>query len=470
MSSEEVPTKEEVILVHKARPSFISEMLKVSDFKTIYNMFCAVMIWVFLSILIENYIETGHPLDLSLFFWIFSDFPYAASLWVLMFVTSFSVVPIQQSVVKNYISTTIAFLIYLGIFISLHYFIVSACIIRKFPPGAGFFVMCELVRFTMKMHSFMMTNFTLRRFQKKLGEKKSEKKVEKTTKTIKSRKVKNTPKETQEKLESPKKKENEHTKTDEILEYPANVNYHSYFYFLFAPTLIYQTSYPRTERINWGSAITHFLECFLCVLSIYLIFVRHILPVLPNTRGDYPTLTKAVLELMSPAIMIALLSFYGLLHCWMNAWAEITRFADRQFYRDWWNSFNWATYYRKWNVVVHLFLHRHLFVESIEIFRVSKNSAMWITFIISAIFHEYIIAVAFGFYKPVLFMMFTIPGVFFIYLTKSFKDHQILNIFMWMMLFIGHGLLVALYSRAWYIKRDPSFNEPFTLLDIINVI
>jgi len=50
-----------------------------------------------------------------------------------------------------------------------------------------------------------------------------------------------------------------------------------------------------------------------------------------------------------PGIAVYLLAFFGLLHCWMNMFAELTRFADRQFYQDWWATTSFSSYYRKWS-------------------------------------------------------------------------------------------------------------------------
>ncbi|CAF4515426.1 unnamed protein product, partial [Rotaria magnacalcarata] len=46
------------------------------------------------------------------------------------------------------------------------------------------------------------------------------------------------------------------------------------------------------------------------------------------------------------------LVFYGFLHCWLNAFAEMLRFADREFYSDWWTATSWSSYYRTWNIVI----------------------------------------------------------------------------------------------------------------------
>lgn len=38
--------------------------------------------------------------------------------------------------------------------------------------------------------------------------------------------------------------------------------------------------------------------------------------------------------MMLPGILVYMFAFFGVLHCWFNMWAELTRFADRQFYKD----------------------------------------------------------------------------------------------------------------------------------------
>ena len=41
----------------------------------------------------------------------------------------------------------------------------------------------------------------------------------------------------------------------------------------------------------------------------------------------------AVFSCILPGTMVLLLGFFSLLHSWLNAFAEMTQFADRQFYK-----------------------------------------------------------------------------------------------------------------------------------------
>src|SRR5690349_7365329 len=78
------------------------------------------------------------------------------------------------------------------------------------------------------------------------------------------------------------------------------------------------------------SAIMHFVESAGAVLYVYVIVTHTCVPVFPDCRKDYASLAVATFKVMLPGTFVALLAFYGFLHCWLNAFAELTRFADRQ--------------------------------------------------------------------------------------------------------------------------------------------
>lgn len=67
---------------------------------------------------------------------------------------------------------------------------------------------------------------------------------------------------------------------------------------------------------------------------------------------------------------------------------QITRFSDRAFYSDWWNSISFDEFSRKWNRPVHTFLLRHVYATTISTYKLSKFSAAFVTFLLSALVHE----------------------------------------------------------------------------------
>ena len=55
-------------------------------------------------------------------------------------------------------------------------------------------------------------------------------------------------------------------------------------------------------------------------------------------RGDYLDILERLLKLSIPNTYIWLFGFYWYFHLWLNLCAELTRFGDRLFYKDWWNA------------------------------------------------------------------------------------------------------------------------------------
>lgn len=143
-----------------------------------------------------------------------------------------------------------------------------------------------------------------------------------------------------------------------------------------------------------------------------------IIPVFKDTKANPGSLRQFIHSVIFSTIsgIIALLIlFYGILHSWMNLFAEMIRFGDRQFYEDWWNVKDFASYYRKWNIIVHEFLYYYIFQDGIRVTRgrCGRQQAKYLVFFISAVMHEVIITCALGFFFPALLLMFGGPGVIF---------------------------------------------------------
>jgi diacylglycerol O-acyltransferase-1 len=104
---------------------------------------------------------------------------------------------------------------------------------------------------------------------------------------------------------------------------------------------------------------------------------------------NYHNIFLSCLHLAVPTTYLWLCMFYGLFHAYLNMFAELTRFADRRFYLDWWNANNLGEFWRKWNFPIHSFLMRHIYYP-MRRRKYSGQTALLVSFFISAIFHEYI--------------------------------------------------------------------------------
>lgn len=97
---------------------------------------------------------------------------------------------------------------------------------------------------------------------------------------------------------------------------------------------------------------------------MWCVFKAMCIPVFKHTAdnpGSTREFIKSVIFSTISGIICLLTLFYGILHSWMNMFAELICFGDRQFYEDWWNVKDFAGYYRKWNIIVHEFLYYYIY-------------------------------------------------------------------------------------------------------------
>lgn len=121
--------------------------------------------------------------------------------------------------------------------------------------------------------------------------------------------------------------------------YPKNVTFTNLCYFWWAPTLIYQPVYPRTDKIRWIFVLKRIGETAgLCVV-MWVLSAQYAAPTLQNSiraweEWDVPSLLERVLKLSTVSLVIWLAGFFALFQSTLNALAEVMRFADRCFYED----------------------------------------------------------------------------------------------------------------------------------------
>lgn len=184
--------------------------------------------------------------------------------------------------------------------------------------------------------------------------------------------------------------------------YPKNLTWSNYIDFLFCPTLCYEIEYPRTERIDWQNLISKIVAVFGCIFLLTIISEEFILPILQTSSARLHSgvslsasetlllLAETISWLLFPFMLTFLLVFLVIFEYVLGSFAEITHFADRHFYSDWWNSTDWMEFSREWNVPVYSFLRRHVYSASRP--RVGRGLATVLTFLVSAVGHEIVMA------------------------------------------------------------------------------
>ncbi|PBP24907.1 hypothetical protein BUE80_DR004094 [Diplocarpon rosae] len=237
--------------------------------------------------------------------------------------------------------------------------------------------------------------------------------------------------------------------------YPKNLTWWNYFDYICCPTLCYELEYPRTDGIVWSQLGYKVLAVFGVIFLLTITSEEFILPVmtesalrLESVRSFSETaliLAESISMLLFPFMVTFLLVFLVIFEYVLGACAELTCFADRHFYSDWWNSTDWLEFSREWNIPVHHFFRRHVYSASRP--HIGRPMATLITFLISSIGHEIVLACitkkirGYGF----LAQMSQLPIVM-LQRTKWVKGKHVLNnICFWCSIILGLSMMCSLY-------------------------
>lgn len=239
--------------------------------------------------------------------------------------------------------------------------------------------------------------------------------------------------------------------------YPKNLTFFNFVEWTCLPTLVYDLEYPRQEKINWWYVAEKTAATLGVIWVMIVVSQAYIYPVVVETTRQkeagmslderWKEFPWVVSDMLFPMLLEQLLSWYVIWECLLNVLAEITKFADRGFYGDWWNSVSFDQYARDWNRPVHNFLLRHVYHSSISFFHLSKMQATFFTFLLSAIVHEVLMFCIFHKVRGYLFafQLTQLPLAAFMK-TKWMKSrHTLGNIIFWFGLFIGPSVITSLY-------------------------
>lgn len=237
--------------------------------------------------------------------------------------------------------------------------------------------------------------------------------------------------------------------------YPNNLTFYNFSDYLLVPTLVYALEYPRTGKIRY----LYLLEKFVALVGtfglLYIVVEHSIMPTL--WRVNEQSFIETVIHLIVPFMVGYMLIFYIIFEAVCNWFAELTCFADRMFYEDWWNSASFDEYARKWNKPVHEFLLRHVYFQSIKTYKFSKTNATFLTFFLSSVMHEFVMFMVGKRLRWYLFamQMSQIPLIIIAKVLKMDKNWAFGNAFYWVGMSVGPPMLAIAYCREHYHLDNP---------------
>ena len=237
--------------------------------------------------------------------------------------------------------------------------------------------------------------------------------------------------------------------------YPQNVTLYNWIEFTFFPTLVYEPLYPRTASVRIMYILEKIAITFFILSFMFAILEQFMLDSLSDKSRSEPI--ETIINLLVPATLLEIAGFFVVFDCMLNAIAELTCFADREFYQDWWNSTSFEEFARKWNRPVHEFLLRHVYYESMSTYKLSKGIALAGTFIFSIALHEVVLCACLHKFSPWLaFMSLLQLPLMPVMKAPVFKNKPLGNIVFWVGIIIGMPMTCVLYAREYCAMYDCS--------------
>ncbi|KAK5078652.1 hypothetical protein LTR64_002933 [Lithohypha guttulata] len=244
--------------------------------------------------------------------------------------------------------------------------------------------------------------------------------------------------------------------------YPNNITLRNLTYFWWAPTLVYQPAYPRTDRIRWLYVGKRLGEAVALSVFMWITCAQYAVPVLHNSLDkmvvlDYPSILERLMKLSTISLIIWLAGFFALFQSFLNMLAELLRFGDRKFYGDWWNSTCLRNYWSTWNKPVYHFMRRHVYSPLVGR-GWSHSSASTAVFVFSGFLHELAVGVPTHSLLGVAFlgMVLQLPLIQMtepLGRSKTVAGKVLGNCIFWInFVFVGQPLAAMIYFFSWQAK------------------
>lgn len=254
-----------------------------------------------------------------------------------------------------------------------------------------------------------------------------------------------------------------------VVNYPDNLTIRDLYYFMMVPSLCYELNFPRTARIRKHFLIKRIIELLIGLQVVFGLFQQWIIPSVKNSLETFSKMelmaaSERLLKLSVPNHLLWLILFYLMFHSYLNIIGEVLRFADRDFYGDWWNASNINIFWRSWNLPIHRWAVRHLYLPMIKQ-HYSRRLAGAAVFLLSALFHEYLVSVPLRMFKLWSFigMMMQMPLTPLSVLVEKKLGRRSGNLLVWMSLILGQPLCIMMYYHDYIITHfGKSFIEQFS--------
>lgn len=454
---------EDDMSVHTAQDSLLSNSSGFNNYRGFLNLCIVLLAMSSGRLVLENLLKYGILVDPVMWASVLWNDPYRWPNVTLAICINYFILyslGVEKLILKFQLTENLSNIITMGNLVGVVLFpVIVITVVEPNPVGASMVLGIYAIA-AMKLYSYHVVNQWCREALKKSKKKKLS--IKKSPPSSPRKEVKTD--------EAVKPKDNEQEGAICVADtpqqsYPDNVNLKDMYYFMLVPTLCYELNFPRTERIRKRFLLRRIVELiFLVQLSLCLI-QQWIVPLVynamkPFSEMDVTRMVERILKLAVPNHFIWLCFFYFFFHSYLNILGELMQFADREFYRDWWNSETVGYFWRNWNIPVHKWAKRHIY-KPMRRRGFSPYSGQVAVFVMSAIFHEYLVSVPLHMFKLWAFtgMMMQIPLA---YVVSMFFRRHYANMAVWLSLIVGQPVAVLMYLHDYYVINYMNANSTDT--------
>ncbi|XP_053965500.1 sterol O-acyltransferase 1-like isoform X1 [Anastrepha ludens] len=418
--------------VFKPCDSYLTDLYKSEHIKTLYNIFGVATFFLITYYICDDYFKYGR-IYLG-WFTIkagFGGLQYACGCWFLINLIALLVylgvrlwTKINSFVSKGIFRWCLNALFLLFYIIALllgFYLCALCCLFYRLPFASATFILMETVRILMKIHAFVRTT---------IGQ-----------------------------------SCNSQSPTNNSTNIPSIGHY---VFFLFAPTLIYRDSYPRsTVPIRWTFLLARLSEIFIISFHFIFIYERYIeyyYKDFGTTAPKWAQIVEDFYGMMLPCALILVLIMVMVLHSIQNFFAELLHFSDRRFYSNWWTATNYRVYLIRWNCLVQEWLYEYIYKDICTYVSSNRFVCSFTVITISAIMHEVMFSLALQLFLPINYICFGVLG--YVLMCVPF-DGRLGNVTLWVFIVFGMTLQVSLYCMEYYAKLNCPKMYSENLVDIL---
>jgi hypothetical protein len=244
------------------------------------------------------------------------------------------------------------------------------------------------------------------------------------------------------------------------------ISIHHSLYYLFIPTFNFQLRYAKKAKINKFLLLKRIIETICLWFSFFSMVAYFVVPMIEESDSIFIKETT-IFEKFTYFIRLSLtctfswiLMFVAVFYGYCEAISELFKLADRRFYLDWWNSLNISQYWRLWNLPIHNFFLCHV-SNPLTSLGLNRHIINTLVFVMSAIFHEYLISLALKRFYTWTLITFSLQYFYILFETAFMKFFKLENsifgnyIFWAMLCFYGQPTLILQYY--FYVKYGQNF-------------